>query len=97
MPLTQLESQLRVIARARIASAELPCLEPPIRMWGGYGSGKVCVVCDKPIYPTEVEFEVEETIEGARKLMLFHSVCQSIWQLECARAAHLQKAANPSR
>jgi hypothetical protein len=94
MPLTGLESQLRVIARARIASGELPCLDPPFRMWGGYGSGKVCAVCDKTIEATDVEFEVEETIEGERKVMLFHTVCQSIWQLECARAEYLK---NPGK
>jgi hypothetical protein len=59
-------------------------------MWGGYGSGKGCVVCRKAIEATEVEFEVEETVEGTLKLMLFHTVCQSIWQLECARAAYLK-------
>jgi len=90
MPLTELESQLRVIARARIAKGELPCLEPPLRMWGGHGSGKGCVVCDKTIEATDVEIEVEETVEGARKVMLFHTVCQSIWQLECARVAYLK-------
>jgi hypothetical protein len=89
MPLAELEAQLRVTVRARIASGELPCSTPPLRMWGGYGSGKVCAACDKIIEPSDVEYEVEKTIEGAPKLMWFHLVCQSIWQLECARTAYL--------
>ncbi len=98
MPLTELEARLRLIARARIASGELPCPTPQLRMWGGYGSGKVCVVCDKTIEPVDVEYEVEETVKGTLKLMWFHLVCQSIWQLECARAAYLKsrgKIPNP--
>ena len=91
MPLTDLENELRVIARERIASGELPCIDPPLRMWGGYGSGQVCAVCDKTIRPAEVEFEVEESVDGQMKQMWFHTVCQSIWQLECARVEHLKK------
>jgi len=91
MPLTELEARLRLIARGRIANGELPCGAPPLRMWGGYGSGRICVVCDKAIGSADVEYEVEETIEGQVKLMWFHIVCQSIWQLECARAAYLKK------
>jgi hypothetical protein len=59
-------------------------------MWGGYGSGKVCVVCDKTIEPAEVEFEMEENVAGHAKQMWFHSLCQSAWQLECARAASFE-------
>jgi len=80
MPLTQLETELRPRARERIASGELPC-EVPARMWGGNGSGKSCCLCDKPIQHQDVEFEFE--VDG--RTFLFHMVCQSIWQLECAR------------
>ena len=90
MPLTELEMKLRGIARGRIARGELPCLSPPLRMWGGYGSGRQCVVCDTAIKSADVELEVEESIEGTVTLMRFHVVCQSIWQLECARAAYLK-------
>jgi len=80
--------QVMTVARARMASGELPCGTAPLRMWGGYGSGKVCVVCGKAIERAEVEIEVEETVGGTPKLVgWFHGVCQSIWQRECARAA----------
>jgi hypothetical protein len=63
MPLTQLEQRLRDVARGRIARGELPCVAPPLRMWGGYGQGEGCVLCDTMIKPSEVALEVEESIE----------------------------------
>lgn len=96
MPLTELETRVRAIARGRIARGELPCLSPPLRMWGGYGSGRPCVVCDSVIESTDVELEVEENIEGNVTLMRFHVVCQSIWQLECARAAYVREHSKDS-
>ena len=97
MPLTELEIRLRAIARGRIARGELPCLSPPLRMWGGYGSGRQCVVCDRAIESADVELEVEERVEGRVTLMWFHVVCQSIWQLECARAEYLRNQRADSR
>ena len=90
MPLTQLEQRLREVARGRIARGELPCVAPPLRMWGGYGQGEGCVLCDTMIKPSEVALEVEENIEGTVRVLWFHIVCQSIWQLECARAEYLK-------
>jgi len=90
MPLTQLEQRLRDVARGRIAQGELACVGPPLRMWGGYGQGEGCVLCDTMIKPSEVALEVEESIEGKVRVLWFHIVCQSIWQLECARAEYLK-------
>ena len=97
MPLQELEARLRSIARERIARGDLPCLSPPLRMWGGYGSGRRCVVCDRLIESADVELEVEESAEGRLTLMSFHVVCQSIWQLECARAAYLRNKGAASK
>jgi len=58
MPLTQLEAELRPIARERIATGQLP-REVPTKMWGGPGSGQPCALCDKPIRHEEVELELE--------------------------------------
>ena len=90
MPLTQLEQRLRDVARGRIARGELPCVAPRLRMWGGYGQGEGCVLCDTMIKPSEVALEVEESIEGKVRVLWFHIVCESIWQLECARAEYLK-------
>ena len=89
MPLTQLEAELRAIARERIGSGHLACLASP-RMWGGRGSGKVCDLYDREIRPEEAELEVEgRTNEAEVRSLRFHVVCQSVWQLECARVEYL--------
>jgi hypothetical protein len=90
MPLSKLEAELRPIARERIASGQLP-REAPSRIWGGHGTGQLCALCDKPIERDEVEYEVEEHIDGTVQLFRFHMVCQSVWQLECARDNYLRK------
>lgn len=89
MPLTDLENSLRPIARERIANGQLPRQEPS-RMLGGPGSGRPCSLCDKPIEPYQIEYEIEQQEETVRTFR-FHTVCQSIWQLECARDDYLRK------
>ena len=83
MPLTKLEEALRPIARERIAKGQLPggALS---RMWGGYGTGKLCSLCDKPIQSDDIEFQVKP-IEAAVRTLRFHRICHYAWQLECDR------------
>lgn len=87
MPLTQLEQNLRQLARERIANGQLPSAVPE-RMWGGKGSGRSCSLCDAPI--RDVELEVEERINDTIQTFHFHVLCQSLWQLECVREYHLK-------
>jgi hypothetical protein len=89
MPLTKLEQALRLAARERIASRQLPS-GGLSRMWGGYGTGQLCALCDKPIQPNEIEYEVEHP-GAAVQTFRFHIVCLSAWQLECARDDYLMK------
>lgn len=72
------EQELRALARARIANGELPA-EPALRMWGGDGTERPCSLCGEPVQPGQIEFEVES--DG--RSLIFHMVCQSVWQLEC--------------
>jgi hypothetical protein len=91
MPLTRLEAELRPIARERIAKGRLPCVVSS-RMWGGPGLGHHCDLCDKEIGSDEMELEVEGPINGGEvHTFRFHVVCQSVWQLECARDDYLKK------
>lgn len=92
MPLTKLEAELRPITRERIASGQLSCKSFE-RMWAGHGTGQLCALCDKPIQRDEVEYEVEHhrLDDEIAQTSRFHIVCQSIWQLECARADYLVK------
>jgi len=85
MPLPQLESELRPTARERIAKGQLPSA-PSRRMWGGRGAGEICALCDKPILA-----EVEAYTDGAKRAFQFHTLCQSVWVLACARDDYLKK------
>lgn len=84
-PLTKLEAELRPIARERIANGQLP-RQVPSKMWGGPGIGQPCALCGKPILREEVEYELEGHVDETLRSFRFHVVCQSVWQLECARA-----------
>ena len=88
MPLTNIEDELRVIARECIASGRLPC-DPALQMWGGYGTDQLCSLCGAPIQRDEIEYEVQ--VKGGRRELRFHMLCQSVWQLECARDDYLKK------
>lgn len=90
MPLTQLETELRLTARERIAKGQLPS-QTPAQIWAGNGSGQPCALCRKPIQREEVEFEIEDRSDGAARTLRFHQVCESVWQLECARIDYLKK------
>lgn len=90
MPLTKLEEELRPIARECIAKGRLPC-DTPSKMWGGRGGGEPCALCGKPIERDEVEYEVEVPVDETVRTFRFHIVCQSVWQLECARYEYLRK------
>jgi hypothetical protein len=90
MPLTQLETELRLVARERIQQGRLPRVMPS-RMWGGKGAGQCCALCDKVIQREESELEVEELVDGRVETYHFHVLCQSLWQLECVRDDYIKK------
>jgi hypothetical protein len=95
MPLTKLEQELRPVARERIAKGQLPRYAPST-IWGGYGSGNLCSLCDQPIERDQIEYEIEDPGEhAASSTYRFHMVCQSIWQLECARDEYLRIHSTP--
>lgn len=96
MPLTQLENDLRLIARQRIAQGELP-RDVPAGMWGGDGTDQPCSLCDKAIHRAELECEVEVKLNDLLRTFRFHILCHAMWEAECVRAAHLSgQAAKPT-
>ena len=76
------ESELRALVRWRIEGGRLPLMRPD-HISGRYGRGYLCCVCDRPIEPTKIEYEVE-TPDKLRQLN-FHFACYVIWQRECSR------------
>jgi len=73
---------LRLLVRQLLENGRLPVILPK-QIAAGYGSGRVCAACDEPITSTQVEYEVDDCLNGGR--LRFHMGCHVVWQLECAR------------
>lgn len=54
----------------------------PVRLWGGKGCGAPCDYCRVLISVTEVEYEVEAELDGARVTLHFHTRCHESWRAE---------------
>jgi hypothetical protein len=90
MPLTQLETDLRLIARDRISNGQLPW-GTPSRTWGGPGTGEPCALCDKPLMREEIEYEVEQRCGGVMRIFHFHVLCHAMLLAECTRDDHMRQ------
>jgi len=85
MPLTCGESELRERARQRIQDGRLPAVRV-LRAWGGKGNGDRCSLCEQPIAPDDVLYEVEVLTHGSTRGYQFHLKCHDAWQRECTGA-----------
>ena len=70
---------LREMARCKIETRKLPCAHQA-HLYAGHGGGEMCAVCDFPIVPRQVLYEVELELAS----FYFHLACHAAWQLECA-------------
>jgi len=78
------EDVLREKARAVIQNGKLPSRAPD-RTWGGPGVGAPCVICELPVRPNEMEFEIQFARDGDNPgLDKFHVHirCFAAWELE---------------
>jgi len=73
-------AEIRSKIREKIGARSLPC-EPCRAVWAGPGLGGQCAACDRPILPTEIEFECEQPGD----LLRFHQACYLAWEHECQR------------
>jgi hypothetical protein len=89
-PVSPPETQLRRVARDRIAKGHLP---PRVSgdIWRGAGTGRPCALCDRPISRDEPEIEIEQSVDEEVEALGFHVTCELLWQLECVRAAHMKQ------
>jgi hypothetical protein len=78
------DADLRVRIRRLIELGVLPVMVPK-QIVGGYGSGHLCVGCERAITDTQVEYEIEDYRDG--RSLWFHLGCHVVWQIECARAS----------
>ena len=53
-----LQVDLRVTIRLKVATGVLP-KDAPVKMFAGYGTGKVCVACDLSTTKKDVEYDVD--------------------------------------
>jgi len=83
MVLTQLDTELRRVARDRITKEQLP-RTVPARVWGGMGSGLPCALCGQPINPDDCELHFEAKCNGGEpRRFHFHVACEALWKREC--------------
>ncbi len=75
------EPELRCRALRRIEDGRLPLILSTT-IYAGYGAGAKCDVCDLPIEPDKVEYDVVEPNSSQRRLH-FHIACHLAWQREC--------------
>jgi hypothetical protein len=66
------------LVRDKIDAGSLPC-EAPLQLWAGHGTGQACSVCDAPIVPRQVEYELQY---DARPPIRLHVGCHGAWLAE---------------
>ena len=78
------EETLREKARSVVRSGKFPSRRPD-RTWGGPGVGALCEVCDLPVRPTELEFEIQFARDGNNPGLdkyHVHIRCFAAWEFE---------------
>ena len=78
------EPQLRQLARQVLLNGTLPRRDPD-RTWGGPGVGAMCTVCEQPVTPDQMEYEVQFARDGNNPGLdrfHLHIRCFAVWELE---------------
>ena len=84
------EEPLREKARQVLRDGKLPNRRPD-RTWGGPGVGARCSVCDLPVTPDQLEFEIEFARDGDNPgpdKYHVHTRCFAAWEFERRRDGH---------
>jgi hypothetical protein len=92
MPLTPEQRQrvLDAITAGRLR------LDPPTKMYAGFGAGRTCDGCGEVIDRTQVEHEaIYESDPGAGQAFHLHLGCAGLWDVERRRAATRGEQSNP--
>jgi hypothetical protein len=80
------EETLHEKARTVIQNGKLPSRAPD-RTWGGPGVGAPCAICELPVRPTEMEFEIQFARDGGSRVagldkFHVHIRCFAAWEFE---------------
>lgn len=76
---------LRQKARQAIRDRKMPRRYPE-RLWGGPGTGARCAICDEPMGPDDIEFELEfprSDDHPGQGNPHVHTRCFSEWEVAC--------------
>jgi hypothetical protein len=76
------DTALRLRVRERIEDGRLPVMLPKA-IFAGYGAGNLCLACDQPITPAQIEYELDHDVNGSPYRQRLHLGCHVIWQIEC--------------
>jgi hypothetical protein len=76
------ENELRLRVLQCIEKGRLRCVMAS-SIDAGYGTGEQCDVCDQPIAPDKIEYDLTDPHSG--ESLHFHVACHAAWQRECAR------------
>lgn len=71
---------LRLRIRDRLIKRTL--FPPPIRIWAGLGTGRLCGICGMAISSRDVECEMSL---GSVRIWAHHMPCHTLWREESAR------------
>ena len=73
------------IARVRISSGTLPATHSG-NLFAGPGQGKLCCLCEWPVGPDDVEYEVVMKAPRILDAYVFHWLCYDAWVTACGSA-----------
>ena len=77
------ETTLRMEARRRLTKGQLPSA-PQQYLFAGAGHGQLCSLCDRPIHPQQIEYDLQFN-RGSLTVCRFHRICHEAWELACIR------------
>jgi hypothetical protein len=80
------ETELRLLARARIDSGALSAVKVD-HVAAGPGDGALCALCGVSVLRPQIAYEVPFDRNGIPQPTFFHIGCFRAWRLECDKTS----------
>jgi hypothetical protein len=74
-------ASLRDVIRRKLDNGDLPTKPPRDNIYSGYGSGATCDACGDPVWPGQVEYELNYPDE--QRAFRLHLSCAGLWEAVC--------------
>jgi hypothetical protein len=75
------EAALRELIRRRLAEGQLPS-HHIIRFQARYGDDAPCAVCEAPMRPSDIAYEICYGQENVASKLALHYLCFCVWERE---------------